>query len=183
MRSRRAPPPVGMDFAGRSRHPGWLGWVMLAFGISAVLAVIHENDVLDARLIDEQHRLARVKRSVDHNGQGRAASLVPVSAREARQAVSVSRALNKDWSALFSALEDAAADPALALLSVDQEAVKGELKVVGEARNLSEVFAFVGRLEEGGVVRDARLASYEFHASGAVQVVGFTLAAHWEAPP
>lgn len=183
MRSRRSPPPVSIDFAGGARRPGWVGWLMLVCGITAALAVVFENDVLEARLADEQHRVTRIKYSVDRDGEGRKATYAPVTIQESRAAVAASRAQSRDWAALFSALEEAAADPGLAMLSVDQEAVKGELRLAGEARNLPDVFAFVRRLEESGVVRNARLASYEFHVNGSVQVVGFTLSAHWEAKP
>ena len=71
----------------------------------------------------------------------------------------------------------------IALLALDQEGARGGLRLTGEGRSLPEVFAYVKRLEAGGVLREVRLGSYEFHASGPLQVVGFTVTAHWEVAP
>ena len=103
--------------------------------------------------------------------------------QEARPALAVARVLQRDWRALLGTLEAAAQDPGVALLTLEQDGGRGGLRLSGEARSLPEVFAYVKRLEADGGLRDVRLGSYEFHASGPQQVVGFTVTARWEARP
>jgi hypothetical protein len=68
----------------------------------------------------------------------------------------------RDWGGLLTELEGAAADPGVALLELEQDASSGSLRLAGEARTLSEVFAFLTRLEAGGRVRHAASSTTAF---------------------
>lgn len=181
MRPRRAPPGPNLDFSGGLRRPSALGWLLLAFGLVASAGVVHEYDVLETRVAEETHALARVRRNGDAGAALQARPGVPLTDAELKPALAVAHALNRDGLALLSLLEQAADDPGVALLEVDQDATKGLLKLAGEARNLAEAFAFVQRLETGGMLREARLSGYEFRHDGPQQGVRFTAQARWEA--
>jgi len=180
MTPRRAPPCPNLDFAGGLRRPSVLGWLLLGLGLVASAGVLHEYDVLETRVADETRALARVQR---HAGAGRVAPArlpAPVAEAELKPALAVAHVLNRDGLALLSALEQAADDPGVALLEVDQDGTRGLLKLAGEARSLPEAFAFVERLAACGL-RDARLSGYEFRQEGPVQVLRFHIQARWEA--
>ena len=177
------PPPLGIDFARRPRRPSAFGGLLLACGVAATMLVLREHGQLDERVAGERARLAQFRHGVAKTASVPSPPTAPLSEGEIRPAVAVARVLQRDWLALFGALETAMADPGVALLSVEQDAARGPLKLAGEARNLPEVFALIHRLESGGVLRDVRLANYDFRSSGSVQVVGFVLGAHWEGGP
>lgn len=181
MSPHRAPPPLGLDFVGGLRRPGWLGWAVLAFGVIAAVGVLHEYDVLETRVAEAAHALTRTKHGLDLRASG--VDRAPVTEQEARPARAVAQLLQRDWRAVLGVLETAGDDPGIALLALDQEGARGGLRLTGEGRSLPEVFAYVKRLEAGGVLREVRLGSYEFHASGPLQVVGFTVTARWEVAP
>lgn len=180
--SRAVPPAVDLDFSGRRRPPGALGWLMLVGGLSAAVGVLHEFDVAETRLAEERHAYERARRQTTPAQPARP-SVAPLADAEHRAVLGLAGSLGRDWHALLAALEAAADDPGLALLEMDQDGAKGRLKLSGEARNLPEVFAFVKRLEAVPALRDVRLASYAFRQNGPLQVVGFDLQARWEAQP
>ena len=180
---RRPPPPLGLDFIAAWRPPSLLGWTLLAFGVSASVGVLHEYQVLDDRRADEARLLARARRSVDARNGGEAVPPAPLKEAEVKPALAAARLLGRDWGGLLMELEGAAADPGVALLELEQDASSGSLRLAGEARNLSEVFAFLTRLEAGGRVRHARLLNYRFRAEDGAGSVVFQLAARWEAGP
>lgn len=181
MTQRRAPPCPNLDFAGRLRRPSLLGWLLLGFGLVASAGVLHEYDVLETRVADETRALTRIQRQTATGQTTPARQPAPVVEAELKSALAVAHALNRDGLALLSALEQAADDPGVALLEVDQEGNRSQLKLVGEARSLPEAFAFVERLETVGV-RDARLSGYAFHQDGSMQVLRFNVQARWETP-
>ena len=172
--SPRPPPPLALDRVARRRWPSLLGWVLLAFGLSAAAGVLLEYQTLDARLADETRLLARARRAVDARGGGGAPPR-PLADGEIRPALAVA--------GLLAELERAADDPGVALLELEQDAATGSLRLAGEARTLSEVFAFVSRLEAGPRVRQPRLAGYALRAGEGEPVVSFQLTARWEARP
>jgi hypothetical protein len=180
--SRAVPSAVDLDFSGRRRPPGALGWLMLACGALAALGVLHEFDVAETRVAEARHAYERARRQTAVARPARPPA-APLTDPERRAAIGVAVGLGRDWNALLAALETAADDPGLALLELDQDGAKGRLKLSGEARNLPEVFAFVKRLEAIPALRDVRLAGYAFRQDGPIQVVGFELQARWEAQP
>lgn len=179
MKRRLAPPPLSLDFAQRIRQPGWLGGLMLAVGLVATTGVLYEYYELNTCLAEETHRLLRLKRDFGKRQASSSITATPVLEAELKPALGIARILRREWSGLFGSLEQATDDPGVVLLSMDQDGVRGSLKLTGEGRNLHEVFAYIQRLNNGGVLQDVRLASYEFHTNGSVQVVGFAIAARW----
>ncbi|WP_374485572.1 PilN domain-containing protein [Zoogloea sp.] len=179
---RRAPPPLALDFAGQGRRLGWVGALMLATGVAALAGVMHEYAVLENQRDEALRWVERFRRAIDRQAGLRPAAGV-VSEQELRPALGVARLLRRDWPGVFAALEGAADDPGIAVLGVDLEGPRGTVKLVGEARNLPEVFAFARRLEGAGGLAEVRLVSYAFQASASVPSVGFTLAARWEGKP
>lgn len=178
----RVPLPLGLDLAGRRRRPSLLGWLMLAAGALACAGVLHEYEVREAQVADEARLLARARRAVDAR-MGSARPPAPVSDAELRPALAAARLLGRDWGGFLSGLEAAVSDPGIAVLALEQDGPAGSLKLSGEARSLSEVFALLARLAGVAGLRDARLVSYGFRDDDGVQVVSFQIDARWEVRP
>jgi hypothetical protein len=174
----RAPSPPDLDLAGGIRRPSALGWLLLAFGVIASAGVLHEYDVLENRVAEETRALTRARRMGD--GGRVAPTRPPPGEAELKPALAVARVLNRDWQALLSSIGNAAADPGVALLEVEQDGAKGSLKIAGEARTLPEVFAFAKRLEVDDVLREVRLSGYTLRRDGPTPVIGFSIQARWE---
>lgn len=179
MRLRSAPSALDLDFARHRRPPSLTGWLLLAFGVAASLAVLQEYDVLETRVAEEAHRLERARRGLARQSVA-ARPVPPPGDAELKPALAVADALRRDWPGLLAGLEQATDDPGVALLELEQDGTRGALRLAGQARALTEVFALVSRLEAVPGLREVRLASYGFHDEGAVQVVDFSLQARWE---
>ncbi|MDD3352660.1 PilN domain-containing protein [Zoogloea sp.] len=176
----RVPPPLAIDFSGRRRWPSVPGWGLLVFGLLAVAGVLHEYDTLETQRAEEERALARLRRQADLRPASRAQ--VAVSDTEARPALALASALGRPWPVVLDHLARAADDPGVAILEVDLDGARGQVRITGEARNLPEVFALVRRLENAGPLAGVRLVSYAFRTEGSVPVVGFSLHARWPVP-
>lgn len=174
-----APSAFAIDFQQRRRAPSVLGWLLLASGTAAAAAVTYAYLGNDQALAVRQDQVARLEQRLR---QSRNAELArrddPTLAKDLAQAGGLARELTRDWGALLAQVERAG-DTSVALLALEQDGTKGELRLEGVAKDLTSVFEFSRRLE-GGSLSGARITGYEFRQDGAVRVVHFSLAARWE---
>lgn len=177
----RVPLPVDLDFPPARRTAGWLGWGLLAVGLTVAgfEGVKYRAAQLD--LAEYERGVARMRQEMQRPppkppSSGRAA----VGAEEARAALDVGGRLNADWGGMFAGIAAAQSDAAT-WVSFDADAARGSLRMVGEARSLPAVFDFLARLDEAQGVANAQLSSYEWTQAGAVEIVRFNANAKWNA--
>lgn len=177
----RRPPLPELDFVVRRRAPGWLGWLVLALGVAAGLWVFERHQALTEEV--EALRL-------DNRRASRAAEQARVLARREQEdpalrarfevARKLSQQMARDWQPLFAALEARAGEHGqVALLSVEPDANRGQLRVTGEARDLDALFAYAESFGAAGVLAAPRIEVFEFKQREGVQVVAFSLRLNW----
>jgi hypothetical protein len=143
MRSR-----LHLDFV-RPRAPRtWLGAGLLAAGVVASAAALLEYRVLADEVSRLEARVADTQRMARRDlPRLRQTSLDPKTlADEVRNANVVLAQLTIPWGALFREIE-AAANPSVALLSIQPDAASRAVRIAGEARRFEDVLAYVERLE------------------------------------
>lgn len=172
---------LGFNFAGRANFTSLLGLLLLVAGLAAVSVVT--LDYLDAtdelaRVQARQERLSRLD-SATRSGR-RVATSPPASAssNSAGTVAQVTQQLKLPWDALLHDLETLD-DPSIALLSLDAQGQARTLRLTGEAKTISEVVGYVGRLRSLSSVDAANLTSHEEKLVGTVKVVRFTVDATW----
>lgn len=159
-----------LDFV--RRRPQWPLW--LAFGVAVVLAAdaVHTYFGLQ-RGIRESSRPAELRPRAASD-----ANLPEATRRELDAARRVLQDLVLPWGALFRSVEAAVGNQA-ALLSIEPDAARGQVRITGEARDYAAVIELMRRLESGGTLSGIHLISHEMRSDQPQRPVHFALVGYW----
>ena len=162
------------------RHrPDRPGRVLLALGcLAAAAASVFAWQ--QARLIGAlEDRLAAIERRQPSAQRDVTRSADPALARALREARAIDMLLQRRWSELFEAIE-AAGSADIAVLAIDPDAAQGRIRITAEARRHEAMLAYLQRLGQGAVLRDAVLIEHRVQRQLAERPVRFSLSATWE---
>lgn len=171
--------PVALDFVRRP-FPAWPGMVLLAVGIGFMAELWISHLAASESLGEAEHQLKKVQRQ--YKPAPKKSVSRETSARlqgEFLQAQQVGDFLLLPWKELFAALE-AAAIPDVALLSVEPDAKKHEVRITAEARDAGILFAYVKRLEGVPQFHDVHLMRHEIREDDKQHPIRFMVAAFWK---
>lgn len=173
---------IQLDFAGRRRGISWPGALLLALGIGASAAVLLEYHIMGERRAGLELRLAALTliRTPEASRRDETA--------DARIALSVRQAaldLATPWTRLLSELEQASKDTQgqVALLGVEPDHAKHNVRVSAEARTLALALAYVERLQSSRSIQYPMLDRHEIRADDAQHPVRFELTGEWRDAP
>jgi hypothetical protein len=168
-------PRLELDFArGRARF-NRRGAVLLAAGLTGALLVLADyrgewahREGLELRVA--QLHSVRTGRKPDK-----------VAERAADEARVAYAELMTPWSLLLRELELASAQSngTVAVLGVEPDRDKGQVRVIAEARTLPVALAYVERLQKSQALRYPMLESHEVQAKDPQQPVRFQIRADW----
>jgi hypothetical protein len=173
---------IQLDFAGRRRGLSWPGALLLAIGCAAAAGVFIEYRAIQEHRAGLELHLAAVSR----------AKPAVVSQRDAiadaRVAQSVRQAaldLATPWTRLLAELEQASKDAEgqVALLGVEPDHAKHNVRVSAEARTLPLALAYVQRLQSSRSLVYPMLDRHEIRADDAQHPVRFELTGEWRDLP
>jgi hypothetical protein len=172
---------IQLDFSGARPGLSLAGGLLLAVGILAAGSVL-----LEYRNI-AQHRAGLELRLA---AQARAEALASPAdtPADARIAVSVEQAatdLATPWTLLLSELEQASKDSQgeVALLGVEPDHGKHNVRVSAEARTMKLALAYVERLQTSRSLNYPMLDRHEIRADDAQHPVRFELTGEWRDAP
>jgi hypothetical protein len=173
---------IQLDFSGRRRRTSWPGALLLALGIAAAAAVLLEYRSIGERRAGLELRLAALTRAATSAVARRDATA------DARIASSVQQAaldLATPWTRLLAELEQASKDAQgqVALLGVEPDHAKHNVRVSAEARTLALALAYVRRLQASRSLKYPMLDRHEIRADDAQHPVRFELTAEWRDEP
>jgi hypothetical protein len=175
-------PAIQLDFAGGRRGLSLAGAVLLAVGIAAAAGVLLEYRVMTQHRAGLELRLAAAARA-------EARDAPPVeSTADARVAVSAQQAasdLATPWTLLLSELEQASKESQgqVALLGVEPDHGKHNVRVSAESRTLALALAYVQRLQSSRSLAYPMLDRHEIRADDAQHPVRFELTGAWRDMP
>lgn len=171
---------LNVNFVRTRRPVSWLALAALAAGLAAmaVMLVDHveardELALADARLEQVQRRQQQAQ-VVQRRGIPAAQAVV-----EAPVVRNILAQLHMPWNAMLRALENLA-DPSVALLSLESQAKGQSLRLTGEARSMTDVLAYVSRLDAAPGIGAATLSGHEERLAGAVRMVRFSVDVTWK---
>ena len=160
----------------------WAGLVLLALtlgGLALASVYFVELDIAAAeweeQLAQAEQRRGRAAQSVRPGAQ---ADLV----QEVNRANEVLQRLTLPWNALFQAVETAAGKE-VALLALEPDLEKQQVKISGEARDYSAVLNYVTQLEAQAVFGPVYLQSHQVQEQDPEKPVRFALLATWRGQP
>lgn len=165
--------------ASRAR---WLGWLMLAAALPAVVLTSEAYSRADQTWALAQSRHAHLQGRLQADRPQRTAAPPDATTLAAvRRANAVIDQLAVPWADLFGAVEAADAR-GLGVLSLTPNARDRTLRLAGEARSMGELLAYVERMAAQPTLRQVHLLGYSTAVRDGVSVVSFTLAATWRQP-
>ena len=171
-------PRIELDFARRPRRITRRGTALLLLGVVAaggVLSQYHDQfmqrSALETRVADLGS--TRAPHKPDKSGER--------VAGERRAAFSE---LTMPWSRLLQELEQASAesDGRVAVLGIEPDRDKHQLRVIAEARTLPVALDYVQRLQTSSALRYPMLESHEVQTRDPEKPVRFQIRADWSTP-
>jgi Tfp pilus assembly protein PilN len=167
------------DFGARYRKPSLTGIGLLIAGIGAgvfsalqLVSVYHtreaEQAVYDA-LVFRIHST----RNVDESDK----NFTPAETEKLKKASLIANELNAPWDILLGVLESAPMEH-VALLSVEPIAAGRQLRLVGEAKNLSAMLTYLSYLQSKPELQRVMLTSHQIQNQPG-SPVRFHIQAHW----
>lgn len=161
-----------------------LARLLLLAGLAALVAVLHDYNTRSERIealaaqTEQLHKaLRRPPAGAGSNAQG--AQDQQANSVVNNEALAAAARLSVRWGSLLDAIEQAQADNAQ-LLSLEPDAVRGRVRLSGEARSIDAIAAYATRLAEQDALSEVRLASEQRRAEGGAQAVEFSLDARWQ---
>jgi hypothetical protein len=172
---------IQLDFSGARPALSLAGALLLAVGVVAAGVVLLEYRNISLHRAGLELKLAALARA--------SALSAPVETpADARVAVSVEQAatdLATPWTLLLSELEQASKDSQgeVALLGVEPDHGKHNVRVSAEARTMKLALAYVERLQTSRSLNYPMLDRHEIRADDAQHPVRFELTGEWRDAP
>jgi hypothetical protein len=169
---------IELDFARKPRRITRRGTALLALGLVAMAVVLSQyhdqltqRSALETRVADlgSTHPTRKPDKSTER------------VASERRAAFSE---LTMPWSRLLQELEQASAesDGRVAVLGIEPDRDKRQLRVIAEARTLPVALDYVQRLQTSSALRFPMLESHEVQTRDPEKPVRFQIRADWSTP-
>jgi hypothetical protein len=173
-------PVVSLDFAAQRLRPTLAASALLVLGVIALGGTGFEYYSLNNQRAGLELKLAASLRQSRPDPANEAHT-----ARANAAAADIATELGTPWTAMLLDLELAARDSQgrVAVLSVEPDHEKHRVRVSGESRDMTEVLAYLTRLQSGVTLQFPMLDSHEIVADDKEHPVRFTLTADWRATP
>lgn len=176
----RLPPPLALDPLARRSQVTLPGVVLALVAFGAVLGLAQWQGRLasDLAALEAEAELASGSRRAIQ-----AAAIDPSRVGDAaRRAGVVAAQLALPWGGLFDAVE-ASANADVALLALEPDPNRGQLRLTAEARDKDAMLAYIERLQRQPTMARVTLESHTARdGSGYRAPVQFVLIAQWSAP-
>jgi hypothetical protein len=167
---------LDFDFHPPTTRPTLAGVLLLLAGLAAVAAAIASVRHADAARTDLQEQVALQEQAVQKRVPNRSLAKRNASRSEAAKLARarVVATLEYSWEPMFKALE-ATQSKKIALLSLDANQTKKQVRVVAEARTLTDAVEYIGLLQRQPAIKRALLQQHEVQSEPAEHPVRFTL--------
>jgi hypothetical protein len=157
----------------------WAGPAMLALTLGGLILAGAYYIELDGTAAGWEGKLEQMERRLGmpaHGGRGSGEAKDMVL--EVNRANEVLRQLTLPWDTLFQAVESAAGKD-VALLAMEPDTEKHQVKISGEAKDFAAVLNYVTHLEEQAVFGPVYLQGHQVQQEDPDKPVRFSLLAEW----
>jgi hypothetical protein len=173
---------IQLDFAGGRPALSLKGGLLLAVGMAAACAVFFEYHAVAQHRAGLELKLAAFARA---EALAAAPATTPADARVVVSAVQAATDLATPWTLLLSELEQASKESQgqVAVLGVEPDHAKHNVRVSAEARTLTLALAYVERLQGSRSLSYPMLDRHEVRAEDPQHPVRFELTGAWRDEP
>ena len=168
--------PLQLDWLHPDRKPRawrWLSAGVLCIGLAGAAFELAGLMEANAGIAGAEDELRRLRGMALRGGAG-----VEAGRQGEKTADDVRQRLALPWDRLFLDLEAATVE-GVALSNLETDGAKGSVRLMGEAKSLADVLAYVGRLGQVASLADPQLLSQESRQSDGQPVVAFAIEARW----
>lgn len=173
-------PLVNVDFVNQRSRVTLAGALLLLLGVSAAAGTYAEYRYIQARRAGLELKLEAAARRNHHEPalDARAVGFAEAAGRMAEQ-------LGTPWTKLLAELEGASHDTSgqVAVLSIEPDAIKRNVHITAESKDLPLALAYVQRLQASSLLRYPMLDSHEVKADDPQRPVRFAMTAEWREAP
>ncbi|MBI2317438.1 MAG: PilN domain-containing protein [Betaproteobacteria bacterium] len=168
-----------LDFRRETRQTRRVGIALLAAGIaSAVVAAGQYRDLADDLALAEANTRAAARATRKQAASPRVSGDLQRISQELKRAGEVALALRTPWNDLFASVESANT-PEVALLSIETDTGKRQVKISGEAKDFDAMLEYVRFLGSQPKLADVYLHSHQVQLQSPQRPVRFVLGAEW----
>lgn len=171
---------IQLDYGTAAKPFPWLGAALfgLAAGTLAISAAFYYHTVERTAYWE-----ARSSRYGDDSSRQTAVDPrdLKETALEIRHANQVLGQITIPWDRLFNAVEWSSASN-VALLTIEPDAERHQVKIIGEAKNLPALWGYMGHLAEQDAFSRVLLRSHQVERRELENPVRFTLLVEWRVP-
>ena len=175
--------PISLDYAS-NRKPSLSGMVVLVLAVILLIGVAQFNLALQQQVLELDQSIQQLKTSRGLNKeapkpQAKSSAELVAKIEEAKKLAAF---LMIPWGNLFNALEGAALDD-VAILSIEPDSKKRELKINAEAKNVKTMFSYLERLEASHDLVNIYLVKHEILEDMDQHPIRFMVMANWKEKP
>ena len=172
-----------LDYVRSSVFPQPLRWFLILLAVVLLVWQGWQTHLLQQELHGLQWRVNEQNRQVRKAPRQTPAQHQDIDSR-IREANLQLQALGLPWNLLFDRLEQAAS-PQIALLEIQPQADKGRIALIGQARSMEALLAYVRALEALDVLHDVSIQEHvvlteEHKATTTTSSVAFHVQSRWK---
>jgi len=174
---------IHLDYA-LSRKPSVLGLVMFALALLALLTIWQRHHNINQQLVMLDQSILQLKASkglqpAEPQLQAKSSADILAKIEEAKKLASF---LMIPWGDVLNSLEASALDD-LALLAIEPDAKKRQLKITAEAKNKDILFSYLEKLEASDELANVYLLKHEIVEDVDQHPIRFVAVATWKDQP
>lgn len=171
---------IQLDFAS-SRKPSMQGLLMFALALLALMMVWQRHTHINQALLTLDQSILELKerkglKPAEPQLQAKSSADLLANIEEAKKLASF---LMIPWGDVFNALETSALDD-LALLAIEPDAKKRQLKITAEAKNKDIMFSYLEKLEGSDELANVYLLKHEIIEDVDQHPIRFVAVATWK---
>lgn len=164
---------IALDLLHPRPRTHWLGWLLLALGLSAIGWTMWQDRQLGLAVSGQRMAAERLRPAAVSRPSAR-----PAESPEHLEMQSAASQLGLPWSDLLVGLEKSRSKK-IALLSLDADGRKPVVTMVAEARNLQDMLGYIESLKGDAKFKSVRLVSHLLREDDPQMPVRFTLLVRW----
>lgn len=170
-----------LDYQDGAKPAPWAGVLVLLLAVVTLLFAGDYYQGMSEKIRDWEVKSGQAAKSAGRT-TARSQREMDDMALEIKHANEVLNQITMPWDKLFQAVEWSA-DKDVALLAMEPDEAKHEVKIRGEAKNIEEVLSYIRHLAEQEIFSSVYLQSHQVQQQNAHRPVRFALVAAWKVTP
>jgi hypothetical protein len=170
---------LGHDFVRTRPTTPLLAVLLFVAGALCMAAVMEDKLSRDEVVESLQARAEKLKATLRHASARPPA--VAAAGNDVDTANAVARRLSARWGGFLAAIEAAQSDSdGVALLAVEPDAGRGDLRLTGEAKNMEALVGYMKTVADGTTISRLRLVSEKVKDAGGARSLEFVVEGRWQ---